>query len=143
MKLDSIIHSNNALKKNGYQIVRKLHKLERKKNLDCVYELTYEGIPFWFLSFKNLVDIIKTMYGASKEEYISIFIKKSESFQSYLEKVAVRRGKINGSRLSSYLKAYTQFFNRAKQTEKFDKSLKVLEEWNLKCVMAYYAAWKK
>ena len=37
MKFDLIITSNHSLKKNGYRIIRKLHKLEKKKGAERAY----------------------------------------------------------------------------------------------------------
>lgn len=143
MKLKSIINSNNAMKKNGYQIVRKLHKLEKKKNLSYAYAAMYQDVPFWLLSFQNMNRIMKTEYGNATEDYIKEFLEKSDAFQQYLEGVAARKGKINKSVLAAYLRAYTKFFNRVKKAKKFDDSIKILEDWNKKCVMAYYAVWRK
>ena len=47
MKMKSVIKTNKDLKKNGYRIIRKLHKMEKtkgaKKAYKVVFEDTYRG----------------------------------------------------------------------------------------------------
>lgn len=37
MKMKSVIKTNKDLKKNGYRIIRKLHKMEKTKRISIFY----------------------------------------------------------------------------------------------------------
>ncbi len=55
MKFDSILKSNHDLKKNGYKILRKLHKLEKKSGADRAYAIALEDSFFWVCHVKHLL----------------------------------------------------------------------------------------
>lgn len=141
MKLKSIIRSNKDLKKNGYKILRKLHKLESKKGADRAYNVCYEDTYMFVLYCRAFVDIIKSEYNPAKP-YVALFEKKCDAFLEYLESISETKSKINKSLLADFLKAYTKFFNRviaSKHDFFFDQSM--TEKWNLKCLMAFIATW--
>lgn len=73
MKFDSLLKSNHDLKKNGYKILRKLHKLENRANLSKAYGASCSKGCFVVLSCKELADIISDMYGSYDEQYIKSF----------------------------------------------------------------------
>mgnify|MGYP004522634971 CR=1 FL=1 len=140
MKLKSNITSNKELKKNGYKILRKLHKMERKKGADRAYASCYEGTYMFVLYCKELVDIIKNEYG--KDKNIIRFEEKCDGFLRYLDHIAETKSKMNKTCLAGFLKAYTKFFNNVIESNHsffFDQTLR--EKWNVKCLMAYIATW--
>ncbi|MBR1432258.1 MAG: hypothetical protein IJ784_01445 [Ruminiclostridium sp.] len=137
MKLKSILRSSHDLKKNGYKIIRKLHKLEHHKGANQAYSSVYEDSYFFILSVRALADIIKLEY-----PFASSFSKKCDSFITYLECVSTSRGLINKSVLASFLKAYTHFFNCIIELKiDFTFNEKIVGLWNNKCLMAYIATW--
>ncbi len=38
MKIKSVVKTNKDLKKNGYKMIRKLHKMEKKKGAEKAYD---------------------------------------------------------------------------------------------------------
>ena len=143
MKLKSIIRSNHDLKKNGYQILAKLHKLELKKNLDKAYSRECSEGYYFVLACNNLAYLISTQYG---EEIcgaaITKFNNRSQEFIAHLEEISERKCCINRRILSSYLRAYTLFFNSIIEKHvPFSLSQEILIQWNVRCVMAYVTAW--
>ena len=139
MKINSILKSNHDLKKNGYKIIWKLHKMEKRHGAMQAYEAALEDTYFFIAGCRALIDIINIEYGE-----ISDFLDKSESFLAYLNKIALKKQKIDKRKLSSYLKTYTNFFNTLiDQKVKFEFTPKIAELWNQKCLMAYIATWGK
>lgn len=143
MKFKSIIKSNHALKKNGYKILRKLHKLEKKKNLDYIYSATCKEGYFFILACKNLIKLITNQYnGIICSSNLEKFSQQSDLFLKHLENAARNRKRINKHLLSSYLKTFTIFFNIIIENKtEFRIRKELLEEWNQKCIMAYISAW--
>lgn len=143
MKFKSLIKSNHDFKKNGYIIIRKLHKLEKKKNLNYVYTAICQEGFFFVLSCKNLIELIEKEYtGKIQEEKFYNFRRKSELFLNHLEYISINKTKINKKILSSYLKTYTTFFNEIIDDDiKFTINNSILSEWNLRCIMPYIAVW--
>lgn len=143
MKFKSVIMSNHDLKKNGYKILRKLHKIEKAKNIDRAYAAICEEGYFFVLSCKNLVELVKKQYSGIKNcNEFDAFLQKSESFLRHLETISISKARINKHILASYLKAYTVFFNKIIEAGiKFDVTQELLADWNLKCIMAYIAVW--
>ena len=43
MKFKSVVKTNKDLKKNGYKMIRKLHKMEKKKGAEKAYLQVVEG----------------------------------------------------------------------------------------------------
>lgn len=142
MKFESVLKSNHDLKKNGYKVLRKLHKLEKKNGTERAYA-TILGDSYGFvLSCKALVDILKEEYGNSDE--LSKFLCRCDSFISYLESISTEKSKIDKTILASFLRSYTRFFNRIiKEKYPFVYNQKIIELWNMKCLMAYIATWGK
>ena len=137
MKLKSILRSNHDLKKNGYKIIRKLHKLEKKDGSNRAYSSAFEDTYFFVLTCRELVEIIRKEYPDA--EY---FIVRCNTFLSYLDSIAAKKAKIEKSVLASFLRAYTRFFNNIiEEKHRFDFGTEILEKWNSKCLMAYIAAW--
>lgn len=137
MKFDSILRSNHTLKKNGYRILRKLHKLESRNGAKRAYAAICRDTYFFVLSCRALVDIIEIEY--PEEQF---FRQKCESFLDYLESIASIRGRIDKSRLASFLRCYTDFFNRIiAEKHKFICDDNIVNLWNSKCLMAYIASW--
>lgn len=137
MKLKSVLQSNHDLKKNGYHILRKLHKIETRKGASKAYASAYGDTFFFVLSVRALVEIIGKEY---PEEVF--FFKRCNEFLSYLDKVAAKRQKIDGTILASFLHAYTSFFNyiiSIHHVFRFDNV--IVNLWNTKCLMAYLATW--
>lgn len=143
MKFKSVITSNHDLKKNGYRILRKLHKIEKTKNIDRAYAAVCEEGFFFVLSCKNLVELVKKQYKEIQgSNGCDAFLQKSESFLRHLETISASKTRINKHILASYLKSYTAFFNRVIDAGvKFEVTQEMLTDWNLKCIMAYIAAW--
>lgn len=139
MKLKSVLQSNHDLKKNGYHILRKLHKMETRKGAKKVYASAFDDTFFFVLCIRALVEIINKEYS----EEVS-FLKRCDSFLSYLDKLAQKRQKIDGAILASFLHAYTSFFNRIiSNHQKFMFTDDIVELWNTKCLMAYLATWSR
>lgn len=139
MKLDSVLKSNHDLKKNGYHIVSKLHKLERCKGVDKAYCSVIDDTYYFVLSIRALFDIIKAEYPEADK-----FIAQCNGFLSHLDEITQKKSKINKSVLASFLHAYTTFFNQVKDYHhrfKFDQKIRTL--WNIDCLMAYIAVWGK
>lgn len=137
MKLKSVLHASHDLKKNGYRILRKLHKIETNKGANKAYASAIDDTFSFVLSVRALVDIINKEY---PEELA--FLERCDRFLSYLDKVAAKRQRINGAILASFLHVYTGFFNRVVSTHhvfRFDSE--IIELWNQKCLMAYIATW--
>lgn len=146
MKFKPFLQCHHDLKKNGYKIIKKLHKLESRKNLDSIYLMKCKEGYFFVLSCKNLFNIICMQYN-SNDSIVSQFKKfdsKSNMFLHHLETIAQNQMRINKHILASYLSAYTKFFNFIiAQQIPFHMSQDDIVYWNSKCIMAYYAAWKK
>lgn len=139
MKLKSVLRSNHDLKKNGYHVLWKLHKIETRKGASKAYTSTFDDTFFFILGVRALVEIINKEY---PEELV--FLKRCDSFLSYLDKAAANRQRIDGSILASFLHAYTSFFNRIISTHHiFRFGNDIVELWNTKCLMAYIATWGK
>lgn len=142
MKFKSIITSHHDLKKNGYKILRKLHKLEIRSNLDKAYSRVSPDGFFVVLACKNLAELLSIQYGSYSQGYIHIFLEKTDRFVSYLDSTARKHARISPTHLSSYLSAYTEFFNRiADEQITFTVDNNILTKWNVGCVMAYTAVW--
>lgn len=137
MKFDSILGSNHDLKKNGYRVIRKLHKLETRNGADRAYAAIYLDTYFFVLSCRALVDIIKIEYPEAHS-----FSTKCDSFLDHLESSAKAKGRIDRSKLASFLRSYTRFFNEIiAQKHKFVFDARVRDLWNTRCLMAYIATW--
>lgn len=124
-------------------MLRKLHKMEKRKGANRAYSVHFEDTYGFVLYCRTLVDIIKSEYEET-DEYILKFEKKCNNFLAYLASVAESQSKIKKSRLVSFLKSYTNFFNKIidkKYNFFFDKTIR--EKWNTKCLMAYIATWGK
>ena len=143
MKLKSILNSSKDLKKNGYRMLRKLHKMENRKGANRAYSVCFEDTYVLVLYCRTLADIIKSEYDET-DEYILKFERRCNNFLAYLDSVAQTRSKIKKSRLASFLKSYTKFFNKIidkRYNFIFDRTIR--EKWNTKCLMAYIATWGK
>lgn len=144
MKFRPVLNDNRAVKKNGYAIVRKLHKLEKKKSFSNVYLKRCDNNAFVVLSCKHLAEFIRNiyLYNGKRIRYIENFMERTEKFITHLISIAEKRISINKHLLASYLKAYTRFFNRViKERVRFEMTPQNIDIWNLKCLMAYTAAW--
>jgi len=126
------------MKKNGYKILRKLHKLESRHNL-----LKYRPkIRFAYYSCKELIDLLYSVYGIHNDQYIQDFFKKSYHFCRYVKYICDTNSRINKSILSDYLTTYTKFFIYIKQSHiKFTVNHNFIESWHTKCLMSYIAIW--
>ena len=111
MKMKSVIKTNKDLKKNGYRIIRKLHKMEKTKGAKKAYKVVFEDTYMFILYCKGLTDIIELEYGET-DEFVSSFNRKCEKFVKYLEQISVSKNKINKTYLAGFLKSYTKFFNK-------------------------------
>lgn len=144
MKFHPILNNNHDIKKNGYAIMRKLHKLEKKRCASVAYSRSCNEGIFVVLTCKHFAEFIKSTYDIQNgtPQYISVFIEKTDKFVQYLQCQASNGLCINKQMLAGYLKAYTKFFNRA-----IDKHIKceitseTVALWNTKCLMAYTAVW--
>lgn len=108
MKMKSVIKTNKDLKKNGYRIIRKLHKMEKTKGAKKAYKVVFEDTYMFILYCKGLTDIIELEYGET-DEFVSSFNRKCEKFVKYLEQISVSKNKINKTYLAGFLKSYTKF----------------------------------
>lgn len=137
MKLKSVLRSNHDLKKNGYRILWKLHKMETCKGANKAYASAFDDTFFFVLSVRALVEIISKEY---PEELV--FLERCNRFLSYLDQIAVKRKKINDTVLASFLHTYTGFFNHITSTHHIFKfNGDIIDLWNTKCLMAYIATW--
>lgn len=142
VKFRSILSCHHDLKKNGYKILKKLHKLELRANLDKAYSKSCPDGYFVVLACKNLAELLTIQYGSYNHGYIRAFLKRTEQFVSYLDSIAKKHARINTTYLSSYLSAYTEFFNRITNDKiAFTVNNSILTKWNIGCVMAYTAVW--
>lgn len=141
MKIKSVVKTNKDLKKNGYKMIRKLHKMEKKKGAEKAYGVSFENTYMFVLYCKGLTELIEMEYGET-DEFVFLFKKKCIKFMEYLTFISASKSKINKSYLASFLKSYTKFFNKiiAKKYP-LHVNQKALEKWNISCVMAYIAAW--
>lgn len=141
MKIKSVVKTNKDLKKNGYKMIRKLHKMEKKKGAEKAYGVSFENTYMFVLYCKGLTELIEMEYGET-DEFVFLFKKKCIKFMEYLTFISASKSKINKSYLASFLKSYTKFFNKiiAKKYQ-LHVNQKALEKWNIGCVMAYIAAW--
>lgn len=141
MKMKSVIKTNKDLKKNGYRIIRKLHKMEKTKGAKKAYKVVFEDTYMFILYCKGLTDIIELEFGET-DEFVSSFNRKCEKFVKYLEQISVSKNKINKTYLAGFLKSYTKFFNKIiKKGYPFFINQEILEKWNINCLMAYIATW--
>ena len=137
MRLKSVLKSNHDLRKNGYIIINKLHKLEKRKGALKAYRSEVDDTYFFIICIRALIDVIQIEYPKEQE-----FHKKSKLFLSYLEDVAKRKGRVNKKRIGSFLKTYTTFFkNIERKKPEFLFTNEVLRKWNIECIMAYIATW--
>lgn len=139
MKLKSVLRSNHDLKKNGYHILWKLHKMETRQGAKRAYTAAFDGTFFFVLSVRTLVEILAIEY---PEE--DLFLERCNRFLSYLENASLNKQRINGTILASFLRAYTCFFNRitsVRHAFRFNNDM--IKLWNEKCLMAYIATWGK
>lgn len=141
MKLKSVLKTNKDLKKNGYKMIRKLHKMEKKKGAEKAYGTSFENTYMFVLYCKGLTELIEMEYGET-DEFIFLFKKKCIKFMEYLSYISASKSKINKTYLASFLKSYTKFFNKiVNKKYPFLVNQKVLEKWNIGCLMAYIATW--
>lgn len=137
MKMRSILKSNQDLKKNGYTILRKLHKIETREGADHAYEVAINNSYFFVLSCRNLVDIIRIEY-----PFANSFVHSCESFLEYLTDISAKKNRINRRKLSRFLHSYTLFFNKIiAEKHAFIYNQTIIDVWNTGCLMAYIAAW--
>lgn len=143
MKLKAVLRNNRDLKKNGYKMIRKLHKMEKRKGAKKVYSVYFEDAYGFVLYCRALVGIIRTEY-KGKDEFILDFEKKCTKFLEYLDFIAGKQRKMKKSKLAGFLKAYTRFFNKIiNKNYNFTFDQIIREKWNTKCLMAYIATWGK
>ena len=137
MKFDSVLKSNHDLKKNGYRLLRKLHKMETIKGAKRAYAAVFADTYYFVLGCRSLAEIIKSEY--PKAIY---FGQKCDSFLVYLEKRAETQSKIEKQVLAAFLRSYTRFFNQViEEKHEFRFDSKLIELWNVRCLMAYIATW--
>ncbi len=143
MKFKSVIASNHDLKKNGYKIIGKLHKLELRKNFCRAYSASCSEGYFFVLSCSNLIGLVISEYDKTQVgTMMDVFIRKSNSFLNHLIDISNSKTTIDKRRLSAYLTTYTEFFNYLIENNvHFNISQKMLVEWNVRCVTAYIAVW--
>lgn len=142
MNFKSTITNMHDFKKNGYKIIKKLHKLEKRKNLKTAYSSTNGSTYFWVISVEGLINLLKSQYGTYNNQFVTEFLKCSNDFVTYINNVAKRKGKISKKRVASYLHSYTKFYNKAKGTINLRSSINLLSTWYINCVMPYYSVWK-
>ena len=141
MKLKSVLKNSKDLKKNGYKIIRKLHKLETKKGVKKAYKASHNDTYMFVLYCRGLTDLIEREYG-EVDEFVFLFREKSKKFMQYLLSVSKSKGKINKSYLAGFLKSYTKFFNKIiDKRYPFFVNQEIIEKWNIECLMAYLATW--
>lgn len=137
MELKSVLKSSHDLKKNGYHILRKLHKMETCKGADKVYAVVIDNTYCFVLYVRALMEIISIEY---PDELF--FHERCSIFLSYLNGIAEAKQRINRSILASFLHAYTVFFNQIiSDHHVFIFNQKIRDLWNQYCLMAYIATW--
>ncbi len=142
MKFKPVLRSVHDFKKDGYKFFDKLHKLEKKKNLDVYQKRGNQGV-FVLLSIKELAELLKmTTSNVSRQKSIQDFIIVTDKFLMYFSQIVMENSKINRNKLASYLKAYTSFFNTIiKEKVKFSFSPSTDVQWTARCTLTYTAAW--
>lgn len=108
MKFKSVVKTNKDLKKNGYKMIRKLHKMEKKKGAEKAYGASFENTYMFVLYCKGLTELIELEYGET-DEFAFSFKKKCIKFMEYLTFISASKTKISKSYLASFLKSYTKF----------------------------------
>ena len=143
MKFDVVIENSHMLKKNGYKILKKMHKIEKKKGAQRAYNASFEDTYFFVLMCYNLVKLIEREYEDIKNESFVIEFKiKSNNFLLYLMSISKDKRCINKKKLSHYLKAYTKFFKKILSSKcKFVINEDTISLWNEKVLMSYIATW--
>lgn len=138
MRMKSVLKNHHDLKKNGYNIIRKLHKLETKDGVNRAYRVAINNSYYCVLSCKALVDILRMEYPEAQE-----FGKVCDAFLSHLDSIAARKSRIDKSKLARFLHAYTCFFNEVIDKKRiFIYDQAIIDAWNIRCLMAYVAAWE-
>ena len=137
MKFDSVLKSNHDLKRNGYRIIRKLHKMEFRDGANRAYCAQLGNTYYFVAGCEALVDIIKKEYPDAVA-----FGAKCSYFLSYLDSSAKNKSTLSKSIIANFLKAYTSFFNNiVAEKRPFIFDQKICDLWNEKCIMAYIATW--
>lgn len=137
MKFDSILKNSHDLKKNGYRIFRKLHKMEKCQGAERAYAAAIDDTYFFLVGCRTLIDIIRIEYSDMDK-----FLEKCDAFLMYLEAAALKKGKVDKTKLAGFLRSYTKFFNEIiDKKAKFTFTPEIVELWNTKCLMAYIATW--
>lgn len=137
MKFKSVLHNSRDLKKNGYKIIRKLHKMETRKGADNAYQAVIHDSYYFVAGCRALINIIKYQYPEAE-----LFEKRCDGFIQYLEMKAETKSRLQKKKVSSFLKYYTKFFNKTiNEGHKFVFDDYTLRMWNEKCLMAYIATW--
>ena len=106
MKFDSILKNSHDLKKNGYRIFRKLHKMEKCQGAERAYAVAIDDTYFFLVGCRTLIDIIRIEYPDMDK-----FSEKCDAFLMYLEALALKKGKVDKTKLAGFLRSYTKFFN--------------------------------
>lgn len=137
MRMNSVLKSNHDLKKNGYRIIRKLHKLESREGAERAYKADINDSYYFVLSCRALVDIINLEYPTAQKFKITC-----DAFLEHLDSIATRKARIDRKKLSSFLHSYTCFFNEViEKKHVFVVNQGITDAWNTRCLMAYIAAW--
>ena len=137
MKFDSELKSHHDLQKNGYKVIRQLHKMECRDGANRAYSTRLGNTYYFIVGCEAFVDIIKNEYPDD-----TAFGAKCSSFLSYLNSAAKNKSTLSRSIIASFLKAYTSFFNKIlveKRPFVFNQNLRDI--WNRNCLMAYIATW--
>ena len=138
MVFKSVLKSNHDLKKNGYQIIDKLHKMERQDGAERAYQVAVSDTYYFILGCRALFDFVKAEYPEADK-----FALKCDAFLAYLDNSAKNKSKLSSSHIGAFLRSYTAFFNQVikeKRPFKFDQQF--MELWNIKCLMPYVATWE-
>ena len=90
MKIKSVVKTNKDLKKNGYKMIRKLHKMEKKKGAEKAYGASFENTYMFVLYCKGLTELIEMEYGET-DEFVFSFKKKCIKFNQKAVSSIIKR----------------------------------------------------
>lgn len=133
-KMNDALQSTRKLRKISYRMLRKLHKLEKRRSLSCAKKLGEEWAPLLFV--QHLSEIIDLCYMQDAINIPSVLsLKESLVGLTVFHK---KRASIDRAVLVSCLKQHTAAFN-----DLFEQKIQVsisqvsLNLWRTRCLMAY------
>jgi len=138
------LKSTHDLKKNGYKVLRRLHRIENADAARSIYQKSCKQGAFVFLSVFHLANVVRDSMQLENKEYAEHkkFAVRTQKLVDILLKASTEGCAISRQVVVSYLKAYTKFFNFVKENrQKIMYNQAIHDEWSNKVVLAYIATW--